>query len=275
MNKLFDVSFGRNATIRGDARIKRVRHYDLPVEIDGDDELGIVVNLDGAHRFEGRVDGKFRSEVPRPGSVSVLPPFCRCRFRLTGECSVVMLRIAWRNLTQRALQAGRDPDKIAIALRINDDEPALARLVLRAVTADLPMERDEATGGLIGHLVARPARLASRRPSIGLSALILKRTVDRMQTRSAAPPSLSDLARDAGLSPYHFTRCFRQATGLAPHQYLLRCQIERTMDLLARTDWPIGAIARHAGFSHAAHQARHFRRATGLPPSNYRQQVLP
>ena len=137
------------------------------------------------------------------------------------------------------------------------------------------MERDVAISDVIGHLLAGPASLAIRRHSVGLSGPTLKRIVDRMQTRSAAAPTLSDLAREAGLSPYHFTRCFKQATGLPPHQYLLRCRVERTMDLLARTDWPVGAIARDAGFSHAAHQARHFRRATGLPPDTYRQQVLP
>ncbi len=186
-----------------------------------------------------------------------------------------MFRIAWRDVTCSALQTGRDPDKLTIPLRINDDEPALAQGLLRAVTADLPVERDVAISDVIGHLLAGPASLATRRHSVGLSGPTLKRIVDRMQGRSAAALSLSDLAREAGLSPYHFTRCFKQATGLPPHQYLLRCRVERTMDLLARTDWPIGAIARDAGFSHAAHQARHFRRATGLPPETYRQQVLP
>ena len=33
------------------------------------------------------------------------------------------------------------------------------------------------------------------------------------------PPSLDDLARQAGLSPFHFHRVFKAATGLTPKAY--------------------------------------------------------
>ena len=38
--------------------------------------------------------------------------------------------------------------------------------------------------------------------------------------------TLGELARVAALSPFHFARCFKATTGLAPHQYVTARRIE-------------------------------------------------
>jgi transcriptional regulator GlxA family with amidase domain len=49
------------------------------------------------------------------------------------------------------------------------------------------------------------------------------------------PVSLADVASSAGLTRMHFAAQFRAATGLRPHEYLLRRRIERAQEMILGT----------------------------------------
>lgn len=87
--------------------------------------------------------------------------------------------------------------------------------------------------------------------------------------------SLRGLARDAGLSPYHFLRTFRQVAGMTPHQYVLRTRLHRAAVRLRRTDDAISGIAYDAGFNDLSTFNRRFRRLMGAPPRAYRASGSP
>jgi AraC family transcriptional regulator len=56
------------------------------------------------------------------------------------------------------------------------------------------------------------------------------------------------MAAAARLSPYHFARQFKAATGLPPHRYVIARRVERAKQLLqAGTDLPLAEVAAHAG----------------------------
>jgi AraC family transcriptional regulator len=82
--------------------------------------------------------------------------------------------------------------------------------------------------------------------------------------------SLADLAREAGMSPYHFLRTFRQVAGMTPHQFVLRTRLHRAAARLRRSDELISAIAFDVGFEDLSTFNRRFRQVTGLTPSAYR-----
>src|SRR5215470_7968013 len=63
----------------------------------------------------------------------------------------------------------------------------------------------------------------------------LVRARDRIEDAYAEPLALADLARTAGLSPFHFLRLFQRVFGTTPHAYLARVRIERAQRLLARS----------------------------------------
>ncbi len=274
MTGLLDLSFNLGARVRGDAFLKRVRHDDMSVSIEHQDEVGLLVNLTGAHRVSGRVDGRFWSDTPRPGSVSVLPPSCLCRLEISGRCSVLMLRVSWREVAAAASRAGLDARRLALGPRLNEDDAGLARLLFQAAAGGSGVAFRTAVERVAEHLVAPPVP-ATRRRSVGLTGATLRRVMERCRDPARGRPSLADLAHEAGLSRYHFARSFKVATGYAPNAFLLKCRADGALDLLARTDRPVGEIAREAGFAHPSHLARHVRRATGFPPETYRLHVLP
>jgi len=82
--------------------------------------------------------------------------------------------------------------------------------------------------------------------------------------------TLPDIAEALGVSPHHFAHVFRQAVGVAPHQYVIRRRVERARELLDTTDLTIVEIALSVGCAHQSHFSALFHRATGLTPHSYR-----
>ncbi|SFB04293.1 AraC-type DNA-binding protein [Cohnella sp. OV330] len=81
----------------------------------------------------------------------------------------------------------------------------------------------------------------------------------------------SQLAAESGLSKYHFLRTFSRYVGQTPNDYLNRVRIERSVELLGRTDWSIEAIASAVGYSSGSYFIKVFRRLTGQTPGQYRE----
>ena len=73
-------------------------------------------------------------------------------------------------------------------------------------------------------------------------------------------------AQEAGLSPTHFARAFKETMGRAPHQYLLALRLERARRLLETTRATLSDIAQRTGFADQAHFTRLFKRVFGTTP---------
>ena len=86
--------------------------------------------------------------------------------------------------------------------------------------------------------------------------------------------SVAELAASAQLSSSHFIRRFKLATGLAPHQYLNRCRVERAKELLGSPDLTIAEVAQEVGFFDQSHLIRHFKYWVGVTPKTYRDSKL-
>lgn len=85
------------------------------------------------------------------------------------------------------------------------------------------------------------------------------------------PVAVDDLARRAHMSPRHFARRFRSATGTTPHQWLLAQRVLLAQRLLESTDEPVERIAQRCGFASAAALRVHFQKATNTSPLAYRR----
>ena len=82
--------------------------------------------------------------------------------------------------------------------------------------------------------------------------------------------SIEALAKQACLSPFHFARAFKSATGTAPHRYLIGRRISHAKALVAEGRLPLAAIADICGFSSQAHLTRWFKQIVGSTPGVYR-----
>ena len=82
--------------------------------------------------------------------------------------------------------------------------------------------------------------------------------------------SLTVLADIACLSPYHFSRSFKEAAGVGPQRYVIQRRLERAKTLLRRTHEPLARIAQEAGFADQSHLTSIFRRELGVTPGRFR-----
>ena len=96
------------------------------------------------------------------------------------------------------------------------------------------------------------------------------RVLRQLTSRSAEPHSLADLARSAGLSPYHFLRTFKRVTGITPHQWLLRTRLREAALRLSTTRASVTDIALDVGFEDLSNFMRSFRAEFGVSPRRYR-----
>jgi AraC family transcriptional regulator len=85
---------------------------------------------------------------------------------------------------------------------------------------------------------------------------------------------LTDLARVAALSPFHFARSFKATTGLAPHQYVLARRIELAKRLIMTTSRPVVEVAWSVGFENISHFRRQFAAQVGVLPGVLRRATV-
>jgi AraC-like DNA-binding protein len=99
----------------------------------------------------------------------------------------------------------------------------------------------------------------------------LLRARDLADRRYAEPLDLRILAREANVSPRHFSRSFRRVFGETPYQYLLSRRLERARHLLRTTEMPVAEICLEVGFTSVGSFTTTFTRHVGISPTTFRK----
>jgi AraC-like DNA-binding protein len=226
-----------------------------------------------------RVQGKtIQNGVAPPGTFHITEPSAQATALFRGPYDALHIYIPDRLMSECA--AGLT-DKAGLpgpmsALVKDAVVESLARALL---DADGP--RGEFNGLYLDSigvaLVARLLHATSRsdkgdRPKIAeLSRWRLKRAIDFIEAELDRSLTLAEIAAASGLSRMHFAAQFRAATGLRPHEFLLRRRVERAQELLAGSDKPIVDIALSVGFQTQSHFTTLFKRFVGHTPQAWRR----
>jgi AraC family transcriptional regulator len=104
----------------------------------------------------------------------------------------------------------------------------------------------------------------------GLTPFTLQRTTAYIRAHLEHPLLLVELAAVAQMSPAYFARLFKGATGQTPHQYVLRCRLERAQHLLTETTLPLHEIGARVGYADQSHFTALFRQSVAITPKAYR-----
>ena len=107
----------------------------------------------------------------------------------------------------------------------------------------------------------------------GLASWQMKRTEDTLAANLEGDVSIADLANDCGVSVSHFSRAFRQSTGLSPHQWLLKRRVDQAKSLLRDRTLSLSDVALSCGFADQSHFTRVFTRVAGISPGAWRRNL--
>lgn len=99
----------------------------------------------------------------------------------------------------------------------------------------------------------------------------LRRAIRQIESDLGNTVSLNDISDAAHLSPYHFSRLFKSATGKSVMEYLRRRRLSYSARLLTDGDEPILEIAEACGYGSHEAFTRAFKKAFGIPPAEYRR----
>jgi AraC family transcriptional regulator len=103
----------------------------------------------------------------------------------------------------------------------------------------------------------------------------LERAVIHIESRLDRPLSLAEVAREAGMSAFHFSRVFHCLTGEPVSEYARKRRLTRAADLLLSSDAPVIEVALACGFESQEAFTRAFRRWYGTPPARFRRRSMP
>jgi AraC family transcriptional regulator len=141
---------------------------------------------------------------------------------------------------------------------------------------DNPMSNNgpyaEALGIVLAHEVAR---LSQGKPRIQphargrLASWQERIIVSYIEEHLAEPIPIAQLAQLVRLSPFHFSRAFKQSFGVPPHRYHTMQRIEHAKVLLTTPAPSVADVGSNVGFSQTSSFSNVFRRATGMTPSAY------
>ena len=154
----------------------------------------------------------------------------------------------------------------------------LSSLIARACAGltmndDVDVPWEELSVQLAAHTVQLVSGLSPHPTEAPPSAVArVTRAVRAIERHHEIELTLGRLAREAGLSPYHFLRTFERLTGLTPHQYVLRARLREAAIRLASAGprTRVLDIALDSGFGDVSNFNRAFRTEFGVAPRSYR-----
>lgn len=247
----------------------------------------LLVNVNSG-AMQGRLGALNRTyDLDRiAGNLSIIPDEVDLDVELKSKISSTHLYIR-RSVVDEvaAIIYRKESANVEIAFRPALYDPVLEQLchaIRDALDTHSPTSAlyvEHITHAVAAYLLRHYSNVGLQRETVStngkLSASLLRRTREMIEGKLGERITLAEIAADTGLGADHFSRMFKQETGLSPYQFVIRRRVDRARHLLAETVVPIAEIAHECGFADQVHLTRAFRRIVGTTPGAYRRERQP
>jgi AraC-like DNA-binding protein len=229
----------------------------------------VALRIDGLSVHDGRLSA---------GSVLLTRAGCLIEARYRGACDLLHFFVPVRRFETLLREAGLSDASGPFGLTGPDQ--VSSRLALSLLASDdldgpgAQLFAESVAAAILARVVGRTSSGGSGVETGKRTALVKwrhRRVVEFIDANLADPIRLPDLARAAGLSRMHFAAQFRAATGIRPHEFVLRRRIERAQDMLRDSALPLAQVALDVGFQTQAHFTTVFRDHVQETPGRWRQ----
>jgi len=239
----------------------------------------IAVHLAGNVTLHRTRQGRTRSKAMAVDDVTITPAGPPTRWRQSAHSLVVLVRLAVDYVRRVAAEeCALDPQCVELQGTFGGRDARIADLSRRLLAG---LEFEGADSQLYVDMLACDLTIRLLReytvatanpvwPRAGLSSHKLRKAMEFVDDNLRNDLTLDAIAAAVALSPGHFAHAFRQATGVAPHRYVLERRVKRAKTLLLQSDLPITQIAQLVGCSSHSHFSVLFNRVTGVTPRHFR-----
>lgn len=261
------------ASSDGRWRFSRWRNFVGSYTLPGLPDPMFVVHLGGKPNVRLWDRDDWSESTSFPGAATIVPATQPTRWLVDGELDVITFSI-----NSDDVQAASVMEQFA-KMRFAFSDPlgaALARQILSELYKTASDGRDVYVAALIdalkAHMMRGPSSAAPADvPSSSFSSYRIHNVLNAINKAPEAEHGLEDMAAIAGLTSSHFSRVFKRAVGVSPHQYLIKVRLERAQQMLCHSDVSVSLVADSLGFTSQSHFNRVFRQYFGEAPTAFRK----
>jgi AraC family transcriptional regulator len=250
--------------------------YAIPETVPAQHTINIYTNPVLA---QVKINGRWQPRSGMVGDIGIFParqvvPAAE----FLQELGIIHLYLDPASLSSAAFES-IDPDRVELIQQLQVRDPLIQQLglslkqELETSATDSRLYAETVTTMLAVHLLKRYSvcQTIIQTPTGGLSKYCLKIAIAYINDNLDRNISLVEIAAIVKLSPHYFATLFKQSTGIAPHQYLTQCRIEKAKQYLTQPNLSIVQVSELVGFQSQSHFAKVFRQHVGITPKLYRQ----
>jgi AraC family transcriptional regulator len=243
----------------------------------------IGVHFSGNYFIHFRSRGGWRQDVYRPGTTTVLRSDDERGFRFApfhdDVCEFANIYVPLGQLAQTVDHLRRPGQRVSVPsfnqVQFHDRAiTEVTRAVMRAMAAGADgLYADTVSAWLAAHIIVQERSFGlgeDTRNGGDISDKRLRRVIEFMSVHYAEQITLDQLAAEAGISKYHFTRLFRQKLGKTPFRYLSEIRLIAARRMLVTTNLRVNEIALACGYTAASYFTIAFTARYGVSPLKFR-----
>jgi AraC family transcriptional regulator len=227
------------------------------------------------HAMYETADGRTQRAVARGPNICVIP--ANQPHRLTCQRPADMVAVS----LDQAFFASRTRDAFGCTREVVERYAAVdpflrgignvLRSAFRVMRTPTSAYLESLASVIAIHVAANYDRRDSAPPTCtGLAPHKLQRVLAFIEERLAESIRVRELASAVHMSPYHFARMFKQATGQPPHVYITSQRMDQAKNLLGNSDLSLVEVAASVGYQTQAHFTGVFHKHVGVTPRTFR-----
>ena len=246
------------------------------------DSFLMVIYRQGSVLMRRKCESDWQERIVQPGDISVLGAgqpsawewdlpievsHLYLSYDLLAETCAHAFAQDYRRLVPRDVLDVRDPKSVALA------DMLAAELCAPSAGGALLIDTLAQTLSIcaLRDFHHHPVQLRGAGATSGLTQAQQRRALDFIEAHLALDFELTDLAKAAGVSAYHFIRCFKDSFGVSPYQFAMKRRLDRVVELVRTTNLSLVEIALSCGFSDQSHMTRALKKGLGVTPGVIRK----
>jgi AraC family transcriptional regulator len=235
----------------------------------------ITIGL-GYRAKEFGVNGRIYKDFVH-GNIGIIPAGYEIKTQAYGDAEFILLAVESSKMAFTAYEFV-DIDRLGMLPQIFGFDPLIYQIglelkkELETTGVDSCIYAESMATALAVHLIKRYSAQpqAIKEFTDGLAKYKLREVMTYINEYLDQNLTLAELAGVIQMSPHYFATLFKQSTGLAPHQYVTKCRIEKAKQLLRCEELTILEVSQQVGFVSPSHFAKVFRKYTTTTPKLYR-----